>query len=221
MIYIIRAEDTNYYKIGYTENVEKRLKGLQTGCPNNLILIDFFNGNYTHERQIQEHFKQYKIREIGEWFEFSDKAILKQVCTKIKNLYNNDSEGVQNHYKDLINNKIEKYLIEDVITSSKGNEFYISFGKLKETPIKKKIRILKEIAIKKIKESNKNGINEEHNAKQRRWYKWRVRAKKTGVSQMISKRPTPKQREEWKNKIREAEDVAIILKKQKSKKVFA
>ena len=34
MIYLIRAEETNLYKIGYTANSpETRMESLQTGCP--------------------------------------------------------------------------------------------------------------------------------------------------------------------------------------------
>ena len=56
---------------------------------------------------------------------------------------------------------------------------------------------------KKIKEIKEK---EEYNAKQREWYKWRVRAKKAGVEPLKSKRPTIAQRNEWINKIKEAED---------------
>lgn len=206
MIYIIRAEGTNYYKIGYTENVKKRLKGLQTGCPNKLSIIKTYNGGQIKERQIQEHFKAYKTREQGEWFEFCNKALIKKVCEKIKSSYKNSEDDMQNYYKELIESKIDKFIIKDIIISSDGNEFYISWGIKKEKVYKRYKK--KETSRQKLK--NK----EEHNKRQRDWYLWRKRAKKIGVSQMVKNRPTPEQREEWKNKIREAEDIAIILKKQ-------
>ena len=117
----------------------------------------------------------------------------------IKSEFGNDDK------QDLIKDKIEKYLIEDIIVTSKGSEFYISFGKLKETPIKKRIRIQKRVAINKIKKSNKNGANEEYNAKQREWYKWRKRAKKAGIPSLKNRRPTPTERKEWQNLIIQAE----------------
>ena len=45
----------------------------------------------------------------------------------------------------------------------------------------------------------------ERNAKQKNWYRWRVRAKAVGVEPLKNKRPTPAQRQDWENKIIEAE----------------
>ena len=45
----------------------------------------------------------------------------------------------------------------------------------------------------------------ERNAKQKNWYRWRVRAKAVGVEPLKNKRPTPAQRQDWDNKIIEAE----------------
>ena len=87
MIYIIRAEGTNYYKIGSTKDVGKRLKGLQTGCPNKLSLITSFNGNYEHEKRIQEHLKKYKTRENGEWFELTFGLLVEKLSERIVNSY--------------------------------------------------------------------------------------------------------------------------------------
>ena len=47
--------------------------------------------------------------------------------------------------------------------------------------------------------------NEEYNAKQREWYKWRKRAEKVGVAPLKSRRPTPAQRKEWQRSIVQAE----------------
>ena len=43
--------------------------------------------------------------------------------------------------------------------------------------------------------------NEEYNAKQREWYKWRKRAEKVGVAPLKNRRPTPAQRKEWQKKV--------------------
>ena len=48
----------------------------------------------------------------------------------------------------------------------------------------------------------------ERNAKQKNWYKWRVRAKAVGIEPLKSKRPTPAQRKEWERSIIEAERLA-------------
>ena len=48
----------------------------------------------------------------------------------------------------------------------------------------------------------------ERNAKQKNWYRWRVRAKAVGIEPLKGKRPTPAQRQEWENSIIKAERLA-------------
>jgi len=45
----------------------------------------------------------------------------------------------------------------------------------------------------------------EYNKKQKKWYKWRQRAKAAGVEPLKGRRPTPAQRKDWENKVIEAE----------------
>ena len=59
MIYLINAEGTDLYKIGFTnQNSNNRMKVLQTGCPYKLKLIDVFNGGLAIEKEINVHFKE-------------------------------------------------------------------------------------------------------------------------------------------------------------------
>ena len=65
--------------------------------------------------------------------------------------------------------------------------------------------------IKKENISNRKAIKEEekkasYNKQQREWRRWRLRAEKVGVEPLKSRRPTPAQREDWENKIIEAEN---------------
>tara|TARA_R100001510_G_scaffold51952_1_gene52258 strand:+ start:315 stop:827 length:513 start_codon:yes stop_codon:yes gene_type:complete len=81
MIYLIKAEETNLYKIGYTAGSPKtRMESLQTGCPHKLVLFEHMNGSIEKEKWLHETFKEY--RKQGEWFEFDD-VILKKVCKKM------------------------------------------------------------------------------------------------------------------------------------------
>ena len=197
MIYIIKAEGTNNYKIGYTKDVGKRLKGLQTGCPNNLKIIDTFQGNCKREREIQEQFKQYKIRENGEWFEFTPK-LAEKVLKKINDNCDKRKDAISDYYKDLILDKTNAYYIKDMVISSEKNEFYIQWEKKDGRTKRQKDNDRRRRTGRKISK-------EEYNERQRDWYVWRVRAKKVGVSQMIKNRPTEKEREEWKKEILELE----------------
>ena len=91
MIYLINAEGTDLYKIGFTnQNPNNRMKVLQTGCPYKLKLIDVFNGGLAIEKEIHNTYK--KVRKQGEWFEFKNiEAVVSFIKEKTsdKNYLNN------------------------------------------------------------------------------------------------------------------------------------
>ena len=63
------------HKIGVSENPEERIKGMQTGCPELIELIEVFNSRTpeTTESRLHKCFKELQVR--GEWFNQSDKLI--------------------------------------------------------------------------------------------------------------------------------------------------
>jgi hypothetical protein len=70
MIYLIQSE--NYLKIGYTDNVGKRLKQYDTYNPNYKLLgIDF--GNEEDEKNLHYLCKEYLYK--TEWFNYNEKII--------------------------------------------------------------------------------------------------------------------------------------------------
>ena len=81
MIYFIQAGRLGPIKIGHTNNgVEERLKELQTGSPDKLILIGIIEGDVKKEQELHKRFKNYRVR--GEWFNNSpelDNYILKHI----------------------------------------------------------------------------------------------------------------------------------------------
>jgi hypothetical protein len=62
--YFIQAGPDGPVKIGIADDVEKRLKELQTGCPHDLRIIGRIKGNV--ESRLHEIFDQFRLR--GEWF---------------------------------------------------------------------------------------------------------------------------------------------------------
>ena len=77
MIYLIKAENTDLYKIGYTDSgVKSRVKALQTGCPHVLSIVEQCSGSIAHEQHLHQVFED--NRKHGEWFEF-DKEVLEKV----------------------------------------------------------------------------------------------------------------------------------------------
>lgn len=74
-IYLIRDTGTGYCKIGKSDNVEKRLSGLQTGNPNKLeVVTSYYSGNAVlAEKQLHRAFSKSRYR--GEWFDLSYEQI--------------------------------------------------------------------------------------------------------------------------------------------------
>ena len=75
-------------KIGITkENVEKRIKQLQTGSPNELVLLNKYKSkNYKKiERFLHKKYNKYSTDGGKEWFELPSDAIINFIseCQKI------------------------------------------------------------------------------------------------------------------------------------------
>lgn len=79
-IYFMQGEDSKRIKIGFTKwNVEQRLNKLQTGSPERLKVLFFFDGTLREERSIHRQFSSFNVG--GEWFK-GDQEILKFIENK-------------------------------------------------------------------------------------------------------------------------------------------
>ena len=74
VVYVIQAGNTDFYKIGVTTNVDRRIKELQTGSPHALRIVRTQEGNIQTEQELQKKYVEYKTR--NEWFEFPDIQII-------------------------------------------------------------------------------------------------------------------------------------------------
>lgn len=72
-VYFISSDDK--IKIGYTKNIKRRLKQLQTSNSSQLILLGYIEGDKNVEKQLHKRFAQYRIRENGEWFNCNDEIL--------------------------------------------------------------------------------------------------------------------------------------------------
>jgi len=90
MVYLIHRDGTNIYKVGFSKNPEKRLKTLQTGNAEKLILIKQWYGDRDLEKIIHDKLRpdiigrQQKLK--GEWFKISSEwvnVILFEIRTKM------------------------------------------------------------------------------------------------------------------------------------------
>lgn len=92
-VYLIGEEDnSNNYKIGCTnkKNIEGRLNELQTGNPNKLVLVDYYQTEmpFKLEKMLHNHFKF--NNSINEWFELEkdDVDSFQIICEKYQNIMN-------------------------------------------------------------------------------------------------------------------------------------
>ena len=80
VVYLISSivEFPDMVKIGYSDNVEVRLRELQTGSPVILDILWCFPGSYQLESYLHGVF--HKSRKHGEWFCFPDGNVIDLVC---------------------------------------------------------------------------------------------------------------------------------------------
>lgn len=72
-VYLINAWGTEKYKIGYTKrDINHRLRELQTGCPDEIILVKKFECKHYQKVESWLHRKHNFKRIEGEWFILED-----------------------------------------------------------------------------------------------------------------------------------------------------
>lgn len=109
-LYVIRCLPYNYYKIGITNDIKKRLVDHQTGCPFELKFIFAFEADMSDflgkEIEYLEDFfhRNYANRSIrGEWFELTEKEIT-DMCLFLENdrdlcLVHSNAEEISGYFK--------------------------------------------------------------------------------------------------------------------------
>ncbi len=126
MIYLIKAENTDLYKIGYTSKSAKhRLKSLQTGNPHKLNIIKQAKGSISKEKYIQNWFYHKKTQ--GEWFQFNDsdiKNVIEMMVDKKEYITKNKTKTKLLSFRTTINN--DKYLRKLMESDERSMSFIIS-----------------------------------------------------------------------------------------------
>jgi len=85
-IYFIQKGESGPVKIGFSKDISKRKKQLQTGSDEKLNLIFSFPGTMSEERNLHTQLEKLKIRKQGEWFEY-DPDLFKMLISQLKKLY--------------------------------------------------------------------------------------------------------------------------------------
>jgi predicted GIY-YIG superfamily endonuclease len=76
-IYLIQAENTNKYKIGYSRNPHQRLKQLQTANGEGLLLLKEFKTEFATKLEKQLHRYYLNKQTLGEWFQLDEEDVQK------------------------------------------------------------------------------------------------------------------------------------------------
>jgi len=88
-IYLLKSEDNGYYKIGKTINPEKRIKSLQTGNPEKIIIISKVNveSRFSSKIETAMHSQYSYAHKNGEWFDLdiNDEVLFESNVKKIEN----------------------------------------------------------------------------------------------------------------------------------------
>lgn len=74
-VYLVKAENTSYFKIGKSKHPHKRLTQLQTGSPIPLTIIErvFSLDCCNLENLLHDHYEAYQVR--YEWFDLPDECV--------------------------------------------------------------------------------------------------------------------------------------------------
>jgi len=68
LIYFVQDKSTRkrLIKIGYTQNMDSRITGLQTGAAESLVVLGVMDGDRKEEKRLHSQFKPFRV--AGEWF---------------------------------------------------------------------------------------------------------------------------------------------------------
>lgn len=86
-IYLIQSLENGYYKIGISNNPNKRVEQLQTGNSSPLKLIETYQSEFAHQIEKTFHRRYSHMNKNGEWFDLSisEEANFHNDCQKIEN----------------------------------------------------------------------------------------------------------------------------------------
>lgn len=119
MIYFVRAKGTELVKIGFTESgCKKRLRGLSTGSPMELLLEAEIDGCEIKERFL--HSQCIGNHEHGEWFRLSPEAVI-DLVNRFRN-WNPRENGVE--WMPTIKGAISRLFVSSVVYEQMAAEEY-------------------------------------------------------------------------------------------------
>ena len=88
--YVYLLTDGEYFKIGVTRgSIENRIKKLQTGNPDDIVLVKYYQTEYPFKMEKSLHAKHRCQRVNNEWFNLTleDTSNFESECRKIEEMF--------------------------------------------------------------------------------------------------------------------------------------
>ncbi|KKL52302.1 hypothetical protein LCGC14_2286850, partial [marine sediment metagenome] len=74
-VYLVRCGDSDFYKIGLTTDIIKRIKAIQAYCPYPITLEKFWPTDESKTAETVLHWKYGKYNHRGEWFKLPKREV--------------------------------------------------------------------------------------------------------------------------------------------------
>ena len=118
----LKSDDELIVKIGISNDVEGRLRGLQTGSAYKLHLVETFDAGVEalkHESFIHELYDEY--RQMGEWFTFNNKFFTEKVLPQMVDYFSkieiiNGKAATTNLKLEELNYNLDDILEDDYVS---------------------------------------------------------------------------------------------------------
>lgn len=97
-VYVVQSGDEYRFKIGYSVNLLRRMKALQTGSPVQLHLIGFYMTDDPWQHEAWWHQQLGLNRKHGEWFDLPLEALQRLACNFL--VFGRDPESLESNLMD-------------------------------------------------------------------------------------------------------------------------
>lgn len=85
-IYFIRLAGTDYYKLGVSQNVKRRLQDINAATPFDLEILSLHYFNDVYDVEAEYKIKLSEFVQKGEWLRITDIEIAKNIMIELHNL---------------------------------------------------------------------------------------------------------------------------------------
>ena len=84
-VYFMKHGRSNIYKIGFTRNINQRVKGIQMHNPVKISVVYSINADCSYEKFLHRTYDKYRVR--GEWFRLDKELLAEATSRKIRQRY--------------------------------------------------------------------------------------------------------------------------------------